>query len=639
MRTIGRRLLIPTVLLATVAGAILAYIAWGSAQQASVMERDTHAVRTATALAVELDDATQDEERCVLSAPYSSRRVYEACVGDRSARTADLVGEIQALSLPPRAAAVWEQFLDARAALLALGSEVTVAVRGGDQGQVTLALSKWRLMSARSNALLKNFSSYHLRSLDRTVAELQERRTRALSAAAAALVLTLLVAVVLSAAAARALVRPIVGIAGAAERIAETGRLDEVSGTEREDELGILARSFNRMTARLVGANAQLAEADRRKDEFLAMLSHELRNPLAPIRNALHLLKRAEGIPAQARQATDLIGRQVEHLTRLVDDLLDVTRIACGKIELRREVLDLGKLASRACEDHRPLMADRGVELTVEPAPGAVWVDGDATRLMQAIGNLLQNAAKFTPRGGRVSVAVWTVGEAAEVRVSDTGAGIDPALLPHVFERFVQADRSLERSGGGLGLGLSVVRGVAEQHGGSVTARSDGLGAGAEFALRLPLAAPPADARRPPPSEPPAPAAVPGRHRVLVVDDNEDAAVTLAELIELSGHTTAVAHDGPTALSLARADPPDIVLCDIGLPGMSGYEVARALRSEQGAELLLVAISGYAQPDDVRRALEAGFDHHLAKPPRMTDVEQLLQKATRRGARTAADPG
>jgi CheY-like chemotaxis protein len=223
--------------------------------------------------------------------------------------------------------------------------------------------------------------------------------------------------------------------------------------------------------------------------------------------------------------------------------------------------------------------------------------------------------------------------------VSDTGFGIDPALLPQVFERFVQADRSLARSSGGLGLGLSVVKGVAEQHGGSVTARSDGLGTGAEFALRLPLAAAPADARCPPPGEQHAPAAAPGRHRVLVVDDNEDAALTLAELIELSGHTTAVAHDGPTALSLARADPPDIVLCDIGLPGMSGYEVARALRSEQGAELLLVAISGYAQPEDVRRALEAGFDHHLAKPPQLTDVEQLLQKAARRGARTAADPG
>jgi PAS domain S-box-containing protein len=364
----------------------------------------------------------------------------------------------------------------------------------------------------------------------------------------------------------------------------------------------------------------RLEEADRRKDEFLGMLSHELRNPLAPIRNAVYLLDHAAPGGEQARRARAVIDRQATHLTRLVDDLLDVTRIARGKIELRRARLDLGQLVRRAGEDHAGVFRERGIELAVEAPQAPLWVDGDAVRLAQVVGNLLHNAAKFTAPGGRVVLAVEAVPGAAEIRVRDDGAGIEPDLLLHVFEPFVQAERTLARTSGGLGLGLALVKGLAEMHGGSARAASAGPGQGAELVVRLPraeaAAAAGAPARRP---------ARAGRsRRVLVVDDNEDAAASLAELVELFGHAAEVAHDGATALEKARANPPDVVLCDLGLPGMSGFDVARALRQAAGAGPELVAVSGYAQPEDLRAALEAGFDRHLAKPPDPEEIERLL---------------
>jgi signal transduction histidine kinase/CheY-like chemotaxis protein len=365
-----------------------------------------------------------------------------------------------------------------------------------------------------------------------------------------------------------------------------------------------------------------LRDADRRKDEYLAMLSHELRNPLAPIRSAVFLLERADPASDGARRAREVIARQVGHLARMVDDLLDVSRLARGGIELRRARLDLAELVRRVGEDHRLLLGGAGVELEVVVPDGPIPVDGDATRLSQLLGNLLQNSAKFTPKGGRVTLSVAVEGEHAAIRVRDTGAGIDPALLGNVFEPFVQEERTLARSRGGLGLGLPLVKGLAQLHGGDVEARSDGAGAGAEMIVRLPLAT--AAAAPGPERDQGDGGAAPGR-RVLVVDDNVDAAESLCDVVAFLGHTVEAVHDGASAVARVRDRHPDVVLCDIGLPGMDGYEVAKAIRAEPDlADVRLVAVSGYAQPEDRARARRAGFDAHVAKPADPTEIGRLL---------------
>ena len=361
-----------------------------------------------------------------------------------------------------------------------------------------------------------------------------------------------------------------------------------------------------------------LREADRRKDEFLSMLSHELRNPLAPIRNSVYVLEHADPAGEQGRRARAVIERQAEHLSRLVDDLLDVTRIARGRIQLRRERLDLREAVLDAADDFRAVMDDRGIAFHIVVPPAKTWVDADPTRVAQVVGNLLHNAAKFSGRDDAVTLSLDAVGGAAEIRVRDTGAGIDPALLPRVFEPFVQGERTLARTEGGLGLGLALVKGIVELHGGTVRADSAGRDHGAELTIRLPLLADGAlaDARD-------GASAAAALRRVLVVDDNPDAADSLADLLGIAGHAVEVAHDGPTAVERARANPPDVVLCDIGLPGMSGYDVARALRGDPALRATrLIALSGYAQAEDRRRAQEAGFDAHVAKPP---DVDELMR--------------
>jgi PAS domain S-box-containing protein len=369
-------------------------------------------------------------------------------------------------------------------------------------------------------------------------------------------------------------------------------------------------------------ANDQLREADRRKDEFLAVLSHELRNPLAPIRNSLYILDHARDSSEQGRRAKEVAKRQVAHLTRLVDDLLDVTRIARGKIQLQCRDVDLAALARRTGEDHRPLLQERGLELDVHAPTDPVLVNGDETRLAQVLGNLLQNAAKFTPAGGRVTVTVTIEARAAVVHVRDTGAGIEPGLMEAIFEPFTQANQTLARTEGGLGLGLAHVKGLIALHGGEVAAASDGPGRGADFTVKLPLLSRPAA----PASEPVgAQQTSPRRRRVLVIDDNKDAAETMAELVEMFGHDAEIALDGPTAIAKARANPPNVVLCDIGLPGMDGYAVARALRAMRPQmRIQLVAVSGYALAEDLAKAREAGFDVHVAKPPDPSTIESIL---------------
>ena len=371
-------------------------------------------------------------------------------------------------------------------------------------------------------------------------------------------------------------------------------------------------------------AQEALREADRRKDEFIGLLSHELRNPLAPIRNSLFLLERARGDEKVARRAMEVIRRQTGHLNRLVDDLLDVTRIARGKIELRRERADLAAIVRGTAEDYQPLLESRGVALAIDVPRKPVHAHLDGARVAQVLGNLLQNAAKFTGAGGEVEVRMDLDGETASVKVTDTGIGIEPELLARLFEPFVQGSRSMGSDQGGLGLGLALARGIAQLHGGTLVAQSAGRDQGSTFTLCLPLASPGADA----PAGGAAAASRRSRKRrkVLIVDDNRDAAESMAQLVNLFGHEADVAFDGPSALRHARARAPDVVLCDIGLPGMDGYELGRRLRAQHRG-VRLVAVSGYAQAADVERARGAGFDGHIAKPPQPEVIRQLLAGA------------
>ncbi len=378
------------------------------------------------------------------------------------------------------------------------------------------------------------------------------------------------------------------------------------------------------ITARRTAEEA-LRIADRQKDDFLALLSHELRNPLAPIRTAVHLLKLRHGPDADAHRLHAVIERQVQHLVRLVDDLLDVSRVLRGKIELRPETLDVADVVAMAVETTRPMIDAQRQQLQLELPASPLYVHGDQVRLAQVIGNLLHNASKFSDRGGRVMLVVERQGSRVIIHVRDSGAGIAPEMLPTIFEPFVQADRSLERSQGGLGIGLTLVRKIIDLHGGTVAATSAGLGRGCEFVIHLAAVAPP---KRRTPTEPiPAPTLRAGLH-VLVVDDNVDAADSLAALLRERGQLVSVAHNGQDALDRALQQQPDVVLLDIGLPGMNGYDVAAALRRQPGGGPALVAITGYGQDADARRAAEAGFDRHLVKPVDAVELEQVLAAVT-----------
>ena len=369
----------------------------------------------------------------------------------------------------------------------------------------------------------------------------------------------------------------------------------------------------------------QQREEARRKDEFLAMLAHELRNPLTPVRYAAHALG-AEAASPRQRQLAAVVERQVAHMGRVISQLLDVSRLTRGKIELERAPLDLADLARRCAEAHQPAAAERQVRLRVR-APHAVWLDGDATRLGQVVENLLDNAIKFSPPGHEVLLEVEQVHERARLTVTDQGDGIPAGDLPFVFQPFVQADRTLDRARGGLGLGLAMVQGLVRLHGGEVSARSDGPGRGSSFVVALPACAAPAVQAEEPVHE----AAGERKLHVLLAEDNEDAAETLRMLLELSGYEVRVASSGPDAVRAARERRPDALLCDIGLPGMSGYEVARILRAEPAfADTFLMALTGYGTPDDQAAALAAGFDRHLAKP---VDPDQVFRELERLGQR------
>jgi PAS domain S-box-containing protein len=374
---------------------------------------------------------------------------------------------------------------------------------------------------------------------------------------------------------------------------------------------------------RIYGLLTELRAADRRKDEFLATLAHELRGPLAPLRNLLEVLKRADGDGERARQAYATMDRQLSQLTRLVDDLLDVSRISRGKIELRRERVELASVVSQAVEACRPLAESAGHEVAVTLPPEPLVLDGDPVRLAQVFGNLLNNACKYTDRGGRIGLTVERQGSDVVVRVTDNGAGIPADQLGSIFEMFTQVDETLERSQGGLGIGLTLVRRLVELHGGSVEAFSEGRGRGSEFVVRLPLLSekPRALRRRESIGDAtPAPA-----RRILVVDDNRDSAESLALLLTLSGHQTQTAHDGLEAVEAAGQFRPDVVLLDIGLPKLNGYDACRRIREQAwGLSMVLVALTGWGQDADRRRSHEAGFDAHLVKPVDLDALRRLL---------------
>lgn len=371
-------------------------------------------------------------------------------------------------------------------------------------------------------------------------------------------------------------------------------------------------------------------QANRRKDEFLAMLGHELRNPLSPILNAVHLLRVGRQQDTFVERHAEVIERHARHLAGLVDDLLDVARITHGKVQLRKDPVLLSQVISQAAETCRPIIQQRQHRLAIELPEDPVWLDADTLRLVQVFSNLLSNAAKYTEPGGSLSVTAEAEADEVRIKVRDTGIGIPRELLPQIFQAFVQVPGVGERSQGGLGLGLAMVRMLVEMHGGTVEARSEGPGKGSEFVVRLPAV--PA-----PPITPPGPGVSDERpeedtsvQRVLVVDDNRDATETMAELLQLWDYAVEVAYDGISALEIARRFRPQVVLLDLTLPGKDGYEVARELRREICRDgTLLVAVTGLAQEEARRRALEAGFDQHLVKPVDPTELRQVLAQAPR----------
>jgi PAS domain S-box-containing protein len=413
-----------------------------------------------------------------------------------------------------------------------------------------------------------------------------------------------------------------------------------VANAYREDHHKVIQCNIRDITERsrlekqMQEQAAALEDLHRRKDEFLAMLSHELRNPLAPIINAVQLLSLQTNEGKVQQKARTIIERQVGQLTRLVDDLLEVSRITTGRIHIQQNRVGLNGIVERALETVRPLMDQHKHELTVTLSPQPIWLNADAARIEQVIVNLLTNAAKYTPDRGRISLTVQQEHNEAVLRVRDTGIGIAPDLLPHIFDLFIQAERSLDRSQGGLGIGLSLVQRLVEMHGGRVDASSV-LGQGSEFVVRLPVMVTPASDSQSLPEETAEPAGT--SLRVLVVDDNEDAAQSLGLLLESAGHDVRIAYDGLSAVEAALAFRPSVALLDIGLPGIDGFEVAKRFRQAPDLRnIVLVAMTGYGNEADKLRSHDAGFNHHLVKPTDFDKVKKILATVSERTTQSAS---
>ena len=410
--------------------------------------------------------------------------------------------------------------------------------------------------------------------------------------------------------------RLVAGIASQAAIAIDNARLFQAA----QQELG----ERRRAEAKLRESEEALRDADRRKDEFLATLAHELRNPLAPIRNAVEILRLTEADPVAAASARQLLERQLKQLVRLIDDLLDVSRITQGRLELRKEKLDLTLALRMAVETSRPLIESRQHTLHVGAQPEVFFMDADATRIAQVFANLLNNSAKYSPPGSSISARIAREGDSAIVTIADNGVGIPHAMLGRVFEMFERVDREPERTPDGLGIGLTLVRRLVELHGGTVTAHSEGLNCGSTFIVKLPLsqaASLPEETH----AAPMEPSAGGTRRKILVVDDNRDSAMSLSLLLELDGHDVRRAYDGLEALEIAEDFRPEITLLDIGMPRLDGYGAARELRRREWAkESLLVALTGWGQQEDKRLAREAGFDHHMVKPVDPDALRRLL---------------
>ena len=429
----------------------------------------------------------------------------------------------------------------------------------------------------------------------------------------------------------RTVTDPILSVAAAAREVFERRDFSVRAEKRTEDEIGMLADTLNRMLADLEREMAERREAegalkaaDRRKDEFLATLAHELRNPLAPIRNALYIMQAFRDNPAALAEGRAIIERQLGQMVRLVDDLLDVSRITTGKLALRRERTDLRAVAASAIEAIEPLARARGHQLRAALPPAGVSINADPTRLAQVFLNLLNNAVKFTDPGGRIDFEVGITGGELLARVRDSGVGIAPELREEIFEMFAQADRSLERSTMGLGVGLSLARRLVELHGGTISVTSEGPGRGAEFVVRIPL-----DESQPPAHEvrDPLVRGSSGKaHRILLADDNLDFASSLATLLRRMGNEVRVEHDGPAALAAAAEFRPDVAFLDIGLPKLNGFDLARRLRELPAtARSMLVAVTGWGQPSDRQLAQEAGFDDYMVKPVEIERIQTILR--------------
>jgi CheY-like chemotaxis protein len=362
-------------------------------------------------------------------------------------------------------------------------------------------------------------------------------------------------------------------------------------------------------------------------NEFLATLAHELRNPLAPLRNAVQILRMQASASPQSQWAQDVIDRQINQMTRLIDDLLDVSRITRNKLELRRERIDLADVVRAAVETSRPLIDAGKHELLVTLPAQPIPLDADLTRLAQSIANLLNNAARYTEPGGHISLAAERQGSDVLISVKDNGVGIPPEMISRIFDMFTQVDRSITRSQGGLGIGLTLVKRLIEMHGGTISAHSDGVGHGAEFLIRLPVAI-----ESTTPSTGPDSRTEPHTSlRILIADDNQDAAVSLGMLCQIAGNEVRTAFDGEEALDVARQFHPDVIILDIGMPKLSGYECARRLREEPwGRSAMLIAVTGWGQDDDRCRSKAAGFDHHIVKPIDMIALNKLLEPLNKR---------
>jgi CheY-like chemotaxis protein len=386
-------------------------------------------------------------------------------------------------------------------------------------------------------------------------------------------------------------------------------------------------------TAKQVELANKLLEADKRKDEFLALLGHELRNPLAPLRNAIAIMRMKQNADPEVKWSCDLIERQTEQLTRLVDDLLDVSRISQGKIKLRSETVDLRSVVQAAVETSRPIIDLRRHELTVSLPEEPLRLTGDPARLSQIIANLLINAAKFQEPGGRITISVARAGGDAEVRVRDRGIGIDAERIGSVFDLFAQGGHAPDLAPGGLGVGLSLVKKLVEMHGGTVDVASEGAGRGAEFIVRLPYL----DGTRAEQDKAATGTSLGGEQpvprKILIVEDNHDVAESLATLLTLMGNDVRVAHDGQSALEMASEARPTLLLLDIGLPGMDGYEVCRTARARGFDDVQIIAMTGFGQESDRQRAMDAGFDAFASKPVRVDQLMELIN-APRRNTKT-----